>query len=63
MIAFIAQRLLTGLVTLAGVALIVFLMMRVLPGDAAVMMTGAGAGVVSEADLAEVRAKLKLVKR
>lgn len=60
MLAFVALRLITGLVTLTGVALIVFVLMRVLPGDAAVMMTGAGAGVVSEAELAELRAKLGL---
>lgn len=60
MIAYIAQRLMTGFVTLFGVAAIVFLVMRVIPGDAAVMLTGAGAGVVSEEELAQVRTKLGL---
>ena len=49
MFSFILQRLMTGFVTLFGVAVIVFMLMRVIPGDAAVMLTGAGAGVVSEA--------------
>jgi len=60
MFGYIVQRLLIGLVTLFGVAVMVFVVMRVLPGDAAVMLTGAGAGAVSEAELAEVRAKLGL---
>ncbi len=60
MFAYITQRLLTGFVTLFGVAAIVFLVMRVIPGDAAVMLTGAGAGVVSEEELAQVRHKLGL---
>jgi peptide/nickel transport system permease protein len=60
MFAYIAQRLLTGFVTLFGVAAIVFLVMRVIPGDAAVMLTGAGAGVVSEEELTQVRRKLGL---
>ena len=49
-----------GIVTLFGVAVMVFLIMRVIPGDAAVMLTGAGAGVVSEAELAQVRSKMGL---
>jgi peptide/nickel transport system permease protein len=60
MVAFFTQRLLTGLITLFGVAAIVFLVMRVIPGDAAVMLTGAGAGVVSDEELAQVRKKLGL---
>lgn len=58
MARYVLQRLATGFVTLFGVALFVFLIMRVIPGDAAVMMTGAGSGVVSEAELAEVRQRL-----
>lgn len=57
---YITHRLATGLVTLFCVAAIVFVVMRVLPGDAAVMMTGAGTGVVSEQELAQVRQKLGL---
>lgn len=60
MFSFIVQRLVIGTVTLFGVAVMVFLIMRVIPGDAAVMMTGAGAGTISETELAEVRAKLGL---
>jgi len=60
MLTYIAQRLATGFVTLFGVAAIVFLVLRIIPGDAAVMLTGAGAGVVSEEDLAQVRHKLGL---
>jgi peptide/nickel transport system permease protein len=60
MVAYITQRLLIGFVTLFGVAAIVFLVMRVIPGDAAVMLTGAGTGVVSEEELAQVRHQLGL---
>jgi peptide/nickel transport system permease protein len=60
MISYIAQRLMTGFITLFGVAAIVFLVLRIIPGDAAVMLTGAGAGVVSDDDLAQVRHKLGL---
>ncbi|MBM3526882.1 MAG: ABC transporter permease [Alphaproteobacteria bacterium] len=58
MARYLLQRLATGFVTLFGVALIVFLIMRVIPGDAAVMMTGAGSGVVTEAELQQVRQRL-----
>jgi peptide/nickel transport system permease protein len=58
MTGYIIQRLATGFVTLFGVAVIVFLIMRVLPGDAAVMMSGAGSGVVSEQEIAQVRHRL-----
>lgn len=52
---YLAQRMATGFVTLFGVVLIVFLVMRVIPGDAAVMMSGAGSGVVSQEELQQVR--------
>ncbi len=55
MFGYILQRLATGFVTLFGVASIVFLIMRVIPGDAAVMMSGAGSGIVSREELQEVR--------
>jgi peptide/nickel transport system permease protein len=58
MVGYLAQRLATGFVTLFGVALIVFLVMRVIPGDAAVMMSGAGSGVVSQEELQQVRHQL-----
>ncbi|MBI2225763.1 MAG: ABC transporter permease [Betaproteobacteria bacterium] len=60
MLDYVVRRLMLGLVTLFGVAVIVFFVMRVLPGDAAVMLSGAGAGAVSEKELAGVRAKLGL---
>jgi len=60
MVDYMLRRLGIGLVTLFGVAVIVFFMMRVLPGDAAVMLSGAGSGAVSEQELAEVRIKLGL---
>ena len=60
MLDYIARRLVIGLVTLIGVATITFFLMRVLPGDAAVMLSGAGAGAVSEQELAEVRSKMGL---
>ena len=60
MLDYIVRRLLIGVVTLCGVAMIVFVVMRVLPGDAAVMLSGAGAGAVSEKELAGVRSKLGL---
>src|SRR5689334_21136027 len=60
MVSFIVQRLATGIVTLFGVAVMVFVIMRVIPGDAAVMLSGAGAGVVSEQELAQVRSKMGL---
>ena len=60
MFDYLLRRLLVGLVTLFGVAVMVFFIMRILPGDAAVMMTGADAGAVSEAEIAAVRSKLGL---
>jgi peptide/nickel transport system permease protein len=60
MFSFVIQRLAIGLVTLFGVAVMVFVIMRVIPGDAAVMLSGAGAGVVSEEELAQVRSKMGL---
>ena len=60
MLAYIVQRLMTGLRYPFGVAVMVFVLVRVIPGDAAVMMTGAGAGVVSEQELEQVRRNLGL---
>lgn len=59
MLQFFTQRLLTGLVTLFLVSVIVFVLVRVLPGDAAVMLTG-GESTASEADLAVIRKNLGL---
>jgi peptide/nickel transport system permease protein len=60
MFGYLIQRVMTGCVTLLGVAVIVFVLLRVLPGDAAVMLTGAGSGVVSEEELQQVRHRLGL---
>ncbi|MBI2203575.1 MAG: ABC transporter permease [Candidatus Rokubacteria bacterium] len=60
MLAYLTQRLAVGAVSLFGVAVAVFLIMRVIPGDAAVMLSGAGGGVVSEQELQDVRHKLGL---
>lgn len=60
MIGYVLRRLLLGLVTLFGVAVIVFFVMRVLPGDAAVMASGAGSGTVSAQELNGVRHHLGL---
>lgn len=62
MILYITKRLMAGLVTLFAVSVIVFILVRALPGDAAVMMSGAGSGVVSEQELQKVRERLGLDK-
>jgi peptide/nickel transport system permease protein len=59
-LGYVASRLVTGAVTLLFVGVMVFGIMRILPGDAAVMMSGAGAGVVSESEIAEIRSRLGL---
>src|SRR4029078_1396571 len=60
MFEFLLQRLVIGIVTLFGVAVMVFIIMRVIPGDAAGMLSGAGAGVVSEEERAQERSKMGL---
>lgn len=60
MLGYVTQRLITGLVTLFFVSVIVFVLVRVIPGDAAVMLTGAGGGVVSEQEIQQVRRNLGL---
>ena len=49
----ILRRLLVALVTLAGVAIVVFVLLRVVPGDPIAMMISPGA---SQADIAALRA-------
>ena len=49
----ILRRLLVALVTLAGVAIVVFVLLRVVPGDPVAMMISPGA---SPADIAALRA-------
>ena len=58
MTRYVLLRLGSGLVTICFVAMIVFTLVRIIPGDAAVMMTGAGAGVVTEEELEQVRERL-----
>lgn len=62
MFRYVLLRLLSGFVTLFCVAAIVFVIVRVIPGDAAVMMSGADAGVTSEQDLQAIRQRLGLDK-
>jgi peptide/nickel transport system permease protein len=60
MAGYILRRVGIGFVTLFAVAVIVFFIMRIIPGDAAAMLTGAGAGTVSDQDLQAVRAQMGL---
>ena len=53
MILVAAQRLVLALVTLLGVAIIVFVLLRVVPGDPIAMMISPGA---TPADIAALRA-------
>lgn len=55
--AILAKRLAMAIVTLFGVAVVVFLLLRVAPGDPVAMMIGAGA---SAADIADLRARYGL---
>lgn len=55
---YIIKRLLLGILTLIGVSILIFLMMRVLPGDIAMVILGEGR--ITEKDLAEIRQKLGL---
>jgi peptide/nickel transport system permease protein len=59
---YMVRRIGMGLITLFAVSVIVFFILRIIPGDAAVMLSGAGAGAVSEQELADVRAKMGLDK-
>ena len=59
---YILRRILIAIPTLIGVTILIFLAMRVLPGDplAVVMSETAGRQVLSEAELASLRASLGL---
>ena len=59
---YLAQRLLIAIPTLFGVTLVIFIAMRVLPGDPLAMISGEGAGsyVLSKEQLAAARASLGL---
>lgn len=61
---YLIRRLLLAFVTLLGVTLVIFLAMRVLPGDPLAMIYGEATGiyVLSEAELAAARASLGLDK-
>ena len=54
---YLAQRLLASAVTLLGVSVIVFLMVRVLPGDPAQVLAGL---LASEEEVARLRTDLGL---
>ncbi|MFQ6015777.1 MAG: ABC transporter permease [Anaerolineae bacterium] len=56
---YIGQRLLAALVTLLGISFIVFLMVRLLPGDPARIIAGL---LASETDVARIRVQLALDK-
>ncbi len=56
---YIGQRLLAAVVTLLGISLIIFFMVRLLPGDPARIIAGL---LASEADVARIRSQLALDK-
>lgn len=60
MFIYAIRRFILGLLTLFLVSVTIFVIMRTLPGDAAVMLTGAGSAVVSKEELAAVRHQLGL---
>lgn len=56
---YIARRLLMVVPVLVGVSILIFLIMRVIPGDPAIMiLAGGGGGGITEEDLAALRHKL-----
>jgi len=59
---YLVRRLLIAIPTLVGVTLVIFIAMRVLPGDPLAMISGEGAGsyVLSKEQLAAARASLGL---
>src|SRR5215204_5002918 len=59
---YLIRRLLLALVTIFGVTVVIFLAMRVLPGDPLAMIYGEATGiyVLSEAELQAARASLGL---
>lgn len=62
MLKYLIQRLLLAILTIFGVTIVIFVAMRVLPGDPLAMIYGEGQGiyVLSDAELAAVRASLGL---
>ena len=57
---YIAKRLLLVVPTLLGVASLVFLIMRVIPGDVALLILGGDAGAIDPKQLAAMRQQLGL---
>ena len=64
MLKYLIQRLLLAILTIFGVTIVIFVAMRVLPGDPLAMIYGEGQGiyVLSDAELGAVRASLGLDK-
>src|SRR5215208_652876 len=64
MTRYILHRLLIAIPTLIGITILIFLAMRILPGDplALIMSETSGKYVLSDAELAQVRASLGLDK-
>ncbi|HXF60085.1 MAG TPA: ABC transporter permease [Caldilineaceae bacterium] len=64
MLKYLIRRLLLAVVTIFGVTIVIFIAMRVLPGDPLAMIYGEGQGVyvLSEEELAAARASLGLDK-
>jgi peptide/nickel transport system permease protein len=64
MLKYLLRRLLLAIVTIFGVTLVIFIAMRVLPGDPLAMVASEGAGiyVLTDEEVAAVRATLGLDK-
>jgi len=62
MLKYLIQRLLLAILTIFGVTIVIFVAMRVLPGDPLAMIYGEGQGiyVLTDAELGAVRASLGL---
>jgi peptide/nickel transport system permease protein len=62
MLKYLIRRLILAIVTIFGVTIVIFIAMRVLPGDPLAMVSSEGAGiyVLSEEDVAAIRATLGL---
>ncbi len=64
MLKYLFQRLLLAIITIFGVTLVIFVTMRILPGDPLAMIYGEGQGIhiLTDAEVATVRASLGLDK-
>ena len=56
---YIAKRLLLVVPTLLGVASLVFLIMRVIPGDVALLILGGDAGAIDPKQLASIARQIR----